>query len=428
LNAILAIPLPVRLSALFLIGVLAGSVVNWLADVLAWSERSVSPWTKRRGGRRQRRAVDYVPVVGWLSLRREEPLDGRGFWIRPLMVELLSGLALAALYWWETQQSVRMPPLPFAVPPSADFLTTNLALADHVRFVAHALLVLLMLAASLIDLDEQTIPDTITVGGAIAALVLAAVYPWSLLPAAHWVQNAQVSLEFLTLASPNPWPAGMQLPAWTGAALAIGCWTLWCGGLLPRYWNNRRGWKVAAVIFYRRLIRYRVTQAILAMWLAGVAGIEWTARWAGPASWAALVTSLLGLAVGGGIIWAVRTIGGRVLKREAMGFGDVTLMSMIGAFLGWQACLIIFFVAPFFGLVFAVMSWVAHRERAIPYGPFLCLGTLLVMLKWPACWDRVVDFFALWWLVPALITGCLVMLGVLLWMFRLLGQAVSRPR
>ena len=66
-------------------------------------------------------------------------------------------------------------------------------------------------------------------------------------------------------------------------------------------------------------------------------------------AWAGLLTALVGLVGSGGIVWAVRLIGTAALRREAMGFGDVTLMMMIGTFLGWQACLIAFFLAPFAG-------------------------------------------------------------------------------
>ncbi len=62
-----------------------------------------------------------------------------------------------------------------------------------------------------------------------------------------------------------------------------------------------------------------------------------------------LFTALLGLVGSGGIVWAVRLIGTAALRREAMGFGDVTLMMMVGTFLGWQACLIAFFISPFAG-------------------------------------------------------------------------------
>ena len=104
-----------------------------------------------------------------------------------------------------------------------------------------------MLAASLVDLDEKTIPDAITIPGTLLGLVFALVYPWSLLPAAEYIVNASPHLEFLTLVSPAFWPPELsRLPERTGLFVALACWTLWCGGLLPRYWNTRHGWSLAA--------------------------------------------------------------------------------------------------------------------------------------------------------------------------------------
>ena len=82
-----------------------------------------------------------------------------------------------------------------------------------------------------------------------------------------------------------------------------------------------------------------------------------------------MLTALVGLAASGGIVWAVRLIGTAALRREAMGFGDVTLMMMIGAFLGWQAGLMLFFLAPFAGLVIGLLQFVLRRDDVIPLRP-----------------------------------------------------------
>ncbi|MEX0978588.1 MAG: A24 family peptidase [Pirellulales bacterium] len=429
MNFILAIPLPVRLVLLFVLGTLVGGLINWAVYALAWNRRAISPWSAPPKGAAPRRPTDRIPLVGWLGLRRDSSLHGRGFWFRPLLVELASGFLFAGLYLWETQFAPAVWALPGAVPPPADFLSANLPLVAHARYLSHAILIALMLAASLVDLDEKTIPDAITVAGTLAGLALAALYPWSLPPAAQFVIDGLSHVEFLTLASPAAWPPELDgLPLLAGLGVALACWTLWCGGLLPRYWNARRGWATAVRVFFHRLRIQRTTYAIVLMWLAGAAAMALAAWRAPDAHWAALVTALVGMAGGGGVIWAVRTIGAAVLKREAMGFGDVTLMSMIGAFLGWQACLIVFFVAPFFGLAFAIANWIFHREREIPYGPFLCLAALAVIVKWAAFWDRTVDIFSLGWVVPALFGGCLVLLALLLWVYRTIGQLLTRGR
>lgn len=92
------------------------------------------------------------------------------------------------------------------------------------------------------------------------------------------------------------------------------------------------------------------------------------------------VSSLVGLAVGGGIVWLTAILGKLVFRREAMGFGDVLLMGMIGATLGWEAAVLTFFLAPFFGLVYGLWQLARHREHEVPYGPFLSLAAGLVML------------------------------------------------
>lgn len=425
-NLVLAIPLVLRLLFLFVLGTFLGALVNWATYRLAWNVRAIGPWTRALPGAPPRKTSDRWPLLGWLGLRREAPLHGRFYWVRPLLVELLSGVALMLLYAWEAHGPARLWAYPGMPLPPADFLTNNQPLAEHLRFVSQAVLFFLMLAASLIDLDEKTIPDAITVPGTLIGLALAAAYPWSLLPAAHYVAGGQVWLEFLTLNSPEVFPASLAGSTRAGLASALGCWLLWCFALLPRRWNVRRGWTMALRVFSHRLRRERFTYLVLGLGIAGVVLILLGAVGLNQAHWAGLSTALVGMAAGGGIIWCVRIIGSVVLGKEAMGFGDVTLMAMIGAFLGWQACLMIFFVAPFFGLLFAVGNYVLHQEREIPYGPFLCLGALTIMLKWPAFWANTVDVFSLGWLVPAIIALCLVLMALLLWGYTLLLRLFGR--
>jgi prepilin signal peptidase PulO-like enzyme (type II secretory pathway) len=146
--------------------------------------------------------------------------------------------------------------------------------------------------------------------------------------------------------------------------------------------------------------------------------------WFGDGRWASLLTSLIGLAASGGIVWAVRLIGTAALRREAMGFGDVTLMMMIGTFLGWQACLIAFFLAPFAGLLVGILQFVLRRDDVIPYGPFLCLGSAAVVVKWAPIWVWGQQLFAIGGLVPAVLIICLFLLGVLLGLWRMIKEAL----
>ena len=65
-----------------------------------------------------------------------------------------------------------------------------------------------------------------------------------------------------------------------------------------------------------------------------------------------------------------------------MGFGDVTLMAMIGAFTGWQSTLMIFFLAPFAAVLISITQWMLTGRKDIAFGPYLCLATLFLVIRW----------------------------------------------
>jgi len=428
-NAILAIPLPARLALLFGLGVALGGLINLAIYRWAWNRRSISPWSAPLPKAPARKLSDRLPIIGWLGLRREAGLHGRGFWIRPLLVELGTGSLFAALYWWEVARQGLLLPVRFGPMPPGFMPADDLLLALHVQFAAHLVLVSLMLVATFIDIDEKTIPDMVTVPGTLFGLAAAALFPWSLLPGDTWAAavGAPPLLDFLRLSTPQPWPAFLQgAPSTAALLIALGCWWMWCFALLPRRWNGRRGWRTALRLILARLGRSPLTWRILLLGIVGMVAI--TAVWnrGHAASWAGLLSSLVGMAAGGGIIWLVRIIGSLTLGREAMGFGDVTLLAMIGTLVGWQACLLIFFIAPFAGLVIAGVQWMFHGGREIPYGPFLCLATLLVIVRWSGIWDWAWGIFSLGLIVPAGMAACLLLLGLLLGLWRLLLTALGR--
>lgn len=118
-----------------------------------------------------------------------------------------------------------------------------------------------------------------------------------------------------------------------------------------------------------------------------------------------LTQGVLGLVVGGGLVWVVRIVASLAFRREAMGFGDVTLLAMIGAFTGWQIAVLTFFVAPFFGIAHALLKlarlflkWIRRQpivgaDREVPLGPYLSIAALVLLLLWPRIWG---DFVGPW--------------------------------
>lgn len=89
------------------------------------------------------------------------------------------------------------------------------------------------------------------------------------------------------------------------------------------------------------------------------------------------IASALGMLVGGGLIFLCSVLGKWIFRKDAMGFGDVKLMGMVGGIVGWKLAVVIFFVAPFFGLFMGIPVLLFKKTHVIPYGPFLSLATLV---------------------------------------------------
>ena len=99
--------------------------------------------------------------------------------------------------------------------------------------------------------------------------------------------------------------------------------------------------------------------------------------------------SMLGYLVGGGLVWAIRMLGTLGFGKEAMGMGDVHLLAAVGAVVGWWDPVLIFFIAPFCGLLWAgisaLLEKIGKQYKEIPYGPHLAVATLLVIFARPGC-------------------------------------------
>lgn len=110
---------------------------------------------------------------------------------------------------------------------------------------------------------------------------------------------------------------------------------------------------------------------------------EWTGYMYMP-----LFESLLGLALGFGLLWLVRWLGSKAFRREAMGMGDVFLMGAVGALFGPVAVVVTLILSSVFGSVVGVGLILLSKTRlgrftAIPYGPYICMGCLAWMFWGP---------------------------------------------
>ncbi len=101
--------------------------------------------------------------------------------------------------------------------------------------------------------------------------------------------------------------------------------------------------------------------------------------------------SVLGALAGGGVLYAVAFTYAFFAKREGMGGGDVKLLAMIGAFLGWKPVLFTLFSGSVAGSVVGLFAaWRSGQggKYPIPFGPFLAAGALVYLF-----WGREIIAF-----------------------------------
>jgi leader peptidase (prepilin peptidase)/N-methyltransferase len=103
-----------------------------------------------------------------------------------------------------------------------------------------------------------------------------------------------------------------------------------------------------------------------------------------------LLASGAGLLTGGGSLLLIGWLGKLVFRKDSMGGGDVKLLAMIGAFVGVPKVVLIFFLAPFPALPFALWQRFIKKEETIPFGPFLALTGALVFMEG----DAVLNFLS----------------------------------
>ncbi len=438
--------------ALAVLGLIAGTAVNYAIYQWKWFTQSpVSPWQFSLRRRHQasatrdkklspRKFVDFIPVIGWLTMRRDSDPLGTGFWLRPLLIEIACAVWLPLFYWWQTGAGLLGP----GFGPSS--MTTEL------WFWGHSLLIVLMIIATFIDFDEKSIPDAVTISGTLIALAIAAIAPGFRLPEA----GAAPLCQSISFCSPGPVPAANWYIGWLGLVVALAIVTVWCIALMPflflggkNFFDSIRLTIVSVIRPPRktrcsiRLLRRgprRLTRVLIGVWILlciAITGAWYMFTKAPPPAvvsmihhWHSLFGALVGLGVGGGLVWSIRIVAGHMLGKEAMGFGDVTLMAMIGAFLGWQASVLTFVFAPFGGMLIALFQLIIIRRNELAFGPYLCGAALIVLIGWQWVWPWAAGSF--FWIgglhLALLLLGSLVAMAVMLYGLQLIKQAFGLDR
>jgi leader peptidase (prepilin peptidase)/N-methyltransferase len=369
----------------FAFGCCIGSFLNVVIYRLPREKSLVSPGSSCPHCGEPIRFYDNVPLVSWLLLRAKcrnckGPISPRYF-----VVELLTGLVFLSLYLIYFHTSMW--------PEMRDINGTRFV------YILHLVMFSAFIAGSGIDLELWIIPLSICWFVTAVGLIGSSIAPYILPP------GTISDYYLLPVASSRTGAAAF------GALIGLGISLLLLkSGLLKRSYGSEGDAHDKPVIrdngkgsgesadaaasdepqFNHRLEAIREIGFVLPIILCSLLAYEIAVR-PGPAAiwWGDLVRhptvagflgSLFGYFVGCGVVWATRILGTLGFGKEAMGLGDVHLMGAAGTIIGPLMVVVAFFVAPFFGLAWALSQMLFKKIRQIPYGPFLSLAVFTVMI------------------------------------------------
>jgi leader peptidase (prepilin peptidase)/N-methyltransferase len=167
-------------------------------------------------------------------------------------------------------------------------------------------------------------------------------------------------------------PIGWQYPLVEAATAAIWAGNVAAYGITPE--------SARAIVFLTLLLAIAVTDARFyvipdELSLGGaILGTVLAALPGGPT----VPEAVIGAVIGGAALWLVAILGTWAFRKEAMGGGDIKMLTMIGAFLGWKGALLSVFIGALAGsIVFVPIAW--RSDRLVPFGLFLALGAALTL-------------------------------------------------
>jgi len=325
----------------FVLGTCAGSFLNVVVGRLPLEKSLVWPNSSCLTCLHPLNLADNLPIIGYIRRRGRCRYCGTKFSSRYLWVELATGVGFALIFTLDVLLNWHR--LPAMDQAGVELRVMGLPPWQALVFFAHhAILFSFLLAAALCDWDRREIPLSLTVTGTVIGLIAATCFPWP------FPNHPSVAVKF-------------QDPIVVGGLVQPKNWAF---GPLP---GDEPG-RVADVP--RGMYPWPVWGPV-PHWL-------WEHRWA-----LGLVTGLVGAIVGMALLRFVKFMFERGLGREALGMGDADLMMMAGAFIGWQAVVVAFFVGTFTALPLAVILRFGKGERAIPFGPGLAIGTIVTLYWWP---------------------------------------------
>jgi leader peptidase (prepilin peptidase) / N-methyltransferase len=376
---------------LFAIGCCVGSFLNVVIYRIPRDKSLVAPPSSCPACGKHIRFYDNIPLISWLFLRGKCRCCKARISPRYFVIELLTGLVFVGIFALYFRSGLRS-----GIP---SFLSGGWFL-----YLLSIILLSALIAASAIDLEMWVIPLSICWFATAAGLLASSLAPLVIHPATirhYFLVPTTADLILVNQTTVATLSAGAVI----GLGVSIFLLTT---GLIRRSYDfsplqnpvenpqqksedefKDRVEMLKEIVFLLPIIAC----ALAADWLVSryPALNQWWLAFSQRPVIAGLMGSLAGYFVGCGIVWATRILGTLGFGREAMGLGDVHLMGAAGAVIGPLFVIFAFFIAPFFGLAWAGMQMFSRKIRQIPYGPFLSLGILAVMILH----DRIMAYLSI---------------------------------
>ncbi|MCE5279829.1 MAG: prepilin peptidase [Planctomycetaceae bacterium] len=363
---------------LFALAACVGSFLNVVIYRLPRGESIVFPGSHCPKCGRAIRWYDNVPIVSWLLLRGkcrfcDEPISPRYLMIEALTASLAVGLYLC-FYVLEIRDGLR------GVQHSWP------------TFAAYAVLLGGLLVCSAVDIESWIVPLEVCWFVSIVGIVAATAKP----PTPNFMPPVPATLGAMSVAAVLGLvlaiilqKRGLIQPSFVDATDApapppgqprVAVAVTKSAGVNPRKEVLREVLFLGPAIVLATaayLVVTRVPEA--GAWWRGLTDGDVVGQFFAPRI-GAFQAALFGYLVGGALVWGIRILGTLGFGKEAMGLGDVHILAMVGAVCGWVVPTLAFFVAPLFALVWAAKLWLGRRQRELPYGPWLAMATLVVIL------------------------------------------------
>ena len=365
-------------------GACIGSFLNVVIYRLPRDKSLVSPPSACPGCNTPIRCYNNIPLFSWLILRGKcpdckAPISCRYFFVELITAVIFGGLYLC-FFWFQYRETGL----------TGDTAMQQFFGGGWLFYLVVVTLFAVFLAASAIDMELWIIPLELCWFVTIVGLIASGI--------AKFVINSEVISEYGLFPTVADSPRFAALTVGSAIGLGGALIMLFAGIIKPSYemvedeegdceeavksqenepqFDDRKE-ILKEIIFLLpvvigALVALKITQLPLLQDKWGV--------FVGMPIVSGFLGSLAGYLAGCTVVWAISIFGTLGFNKEAMGLGDVHLMGAAGAVIGAKWVVLAFFIAPFFGILWALYQAIFKKMRQIPYGPFLSLAVFVVII------------------------------------------------